>query len=304
MIKTQRSIVDPVALGDVVAAAYQADVQHVVLLRSLVNDVYRVDTADGPRVAKLYRAGHHTLEDVSWEVELSLALDGTVARGVPLADGRLAGSVAAAEGERPLTLWEWAPGGPPTQPFGDELFRRYGAGAGRFHAACDWITIRPRRFSVMAALDRPYQEVLERLGNDDRARLAELIDAAQERMTGADLDTGVCHGDLSLDNLHLDRDRVIFYDLDRAGNGWRATDLTGVAATDHYDAFLDGYRSVRPLRDEDLAAVPWLDAVVRVSNLHFHLIDKPALRGTESLGEGWLQENLDALRSAAATLLR
>ena len=109
---------------------------------------------------------------------------------------------------------------------------------------------------------------------------------------------------MSLDNLHADGDRLVFYDLDRAGTGPRAADLAGVAATDRFDAFLDGYRSVRAFGGADLAAVPWLGAVDLVGNLHFHLVDKPALRGTESWQEGWLDRTLDALRAAAATLLR
>ena len=56
--------------------------------------------------------------------------------------------------------------------------------------------------------------------------------------------------------------------------------------------------------DADLAAVPWLGAVDLVGNLHFHLVDKPRLRGTESWQEGWLDRTLAALRSSAATLLR
>jgi hypothetical protein len=61
---------------------------------------------------------------------------------------------------------------------------------------------------------------------------------------------------------------------------------------------------VRALADADLAAVPWLQAIDLIGNLHFHLIHKPLLRGTESLGEGWYGSTVDALRSAATTLVR
>ena len=122
----------------------------------------------------------------------------------------------------------------------------------------------------------------------DRAMFAELIAAAEEWLSGRELDSGICHGDVSLDNLHVDGDRIVFYDLDRAGNGPRAADLAGVAATAHFDAFLDGYRSVRAFGAADVAAIPWLGAVDLVGNLHFHLIDKPRVRGAESMAEGWL----------------
>src|SRR6185312_11819112 len=214
VIRTLRSIVDPAALADLVADAYRLPVTACVLLRSLVNDVYRVDTGDRPRVLKLYRGGHRTRAEAGWEVDLSRALGGVVARGIPLADGAPAGVLAAAEGERPYTLWEWAPGARPAPPWDDRLFRRYGAATARFHSAGDEAGAPPRRFDVLGALDRPYEEVLDRVAADDRARIAELVTAAREWLAGRALDTGVCHGDVSLDNLHDDGDRLVFYDLD------------------------------------------------------------------------------------------
>jgi Ser/Thr protein kinase RdoA (MazF antagonist) len=298
MIGTQRSLADPAALAALVAGRYGLDVTGCVLLRSLVNDVYRVDTTDGPRLLKVYRAGRHSTADVAWEVELASALGPLVAPGIGAV-----GVLEAAEGSRPYALWAWAPGQRPQPPFGDALFHRFGAAAARFHAAADDSGAGPRAFAVEAALGRPYSELLPRLAPDDRTAVARLIDAAVAHLDGLDLPRGVCHGDLSLDNLHLDGDRVIFYDLDRAGWGRRAADLTGPASTEHWPAFLAGYRSVRPVSDAEVGALPWLDAVGRIGDLHFHLVDKPLLRGTESIGDGWAEHNLDRLRAAARHLI-
>jgi Ser/Thr protein kinase RdoA (MazF antagonist) len=297
MIRTQRSLADPAALAALVSQRYGLAVTGCVLLRSLVNDVYRVDSADGPRLLKVYRAGQHAAADVAWELRLAAALDPLVAPGIGDA-----GVLEAPEGPRPYALWTWAPGVRPRPPFDDALFARYGAAAARFHAAADEVAIGRRAFPVDAALGRPYAELLPRLAPADRTAVARLIDAAVAHLAGLDLPEGVCHGDLSLDNLHLDGERVIFYDLDRAGWGRRAADLTGPAATAHWPAFLAGYRGVRPFSDAEVAALPWLDAVGRIGDLHFHLVDKPLLRGTESIGEGWAEHNLDRLREAAARL--
>lgn len=304
MMRSLRTIVDPAALAEVVAEEYKLPVDRLVLLRSLVNDVYRVEAGDRAYVVKLYRAGHRTVPEVAWEVETSWALGGVLARGVPLADGSPAGSVRAAEGERPYSLWEWLPGERPGEPYDDELFRRYGAATAGLHAAADAAGVPERRFDMWDALGEPYAELLPRLAPADRDRTAGLIDTARAELSTMDLDTGFCHGDVSLDNLHVGGGRLVFYDLDRSGTGPRAADLTGVAATAHFPAFLDGYRSVRPMPEADLAAVPWLQAIDLVGNLHFHLIAKPLLRGTESLGEGWYESTLDALRSAATSVNR
>ena len=60
---------------------------------------------------------------------------------------------------------------------------------------------------------------------------------------------------------------------------------------------------MRPFGDADLAAIPWLSVVDLIGNLHFHLVDKPKLRGVESIGEGWAERELRALRAAAERLL-
>jgi Ser/Thr protein kinase RdoA (MazF antagonist) len=304
VIRTLRSTVAPEAIAELVAGAYGVSADRCVLLRSLVNDVYRIDTADRSRVFKLYRAGHRTPDEVAWEVDLAAALDGVVAPGVRLIDGSSSGVVEAAEGPRPFSLWEWAPGAPPEPPFTGDLYRCFGAATAEFHAAGDRAGPPPRRFDVTGALGWPLDEVLNAVDAADRARFAEVAQAARVRLSDMDLDVGICHGDVSLDNVHLDGDRWTFYDLDRAGHGPRAADLAGVAATEHLDAFLDGYRSVRPFAARDLAAIPWLGVVDRIGNLHFHLVYKPKIRGTESMGEGWLQHNLEALRAQAAALLR
>jgi Ser/Thr protein kinase RdoA (MazF antagonist) len=227
MFPALRSIVDPVALAALAAREYGLDVTGCVLLRSLVNDVYRLETPAGPRVLKLYRAGHGS---AGWEVALAAYVGAGVAQGVPLKDGRAAGLLPAAEGPRAFT-----------------------AEAGR-------------------------------------------------RVAGDDLERGICHGDVTLDNIHVAGDRIIFFDLDRAALGHRAADLSPVASTPQSPAFLAGYRTVRGFPAAAQAALPWLNILLRIDYLHFHLYAKPAMRGTESLTEGWVDENLTALRAAASRL--
>jgi hypothetical protein len=83
----------------------------------------------------------------------------------------------------------------------------------------------------------------------------------------------------------------------------RSCDLYGVRQTEHGDAFADGYQRVRSLRDNDLAALPWFTIVRNISNLRFHLVDKPMFAGTESVAEGWAERILTGLRAAAKDLL-
>ena len=302
MLRPLRSLPDPAELAVVVAEAYGLEVTGCVLLRTLVNDVYRIDTPTCPYVLKLYGLRHRG--DVAWEVRLAahVAAGGVaIARGVPLADGRPAGEVAMPEGPRRYILWEWAPGDRAPRPFDDDLYRRFGMAIARFHAASAGIDSAPRPAGMESLLD----DVLARVDAADRSLISALATATRRHLAdvGPQLDRGVCHGDVTLDNAHLDGARVILYDLDRACDNWRAWDLVGVATTPHWPAFLAGYRTVRPLPDLDVATLPWLDVLLRIDYLHFHLIGKPAFRGTDSIREGWADQNLQALHKAAATLL-
>ena len=302
MLRSLRSLPDPGSLGALVADAYGIPVRGCLLLRTLVNDVYRIDTPDGPYALKLY--GPRRGDRAEWEVRLAahVAARGVdIARGVPLADGRLAGAAAMSEGERIYTLWEWAPGRHPEQPYDDDLYHRFGIAAARFHAAAADFGPAHRPLPMEALLD----DVLARVDAADRPLIARLAAATARRLAevGPLLDRGVCHGDVTLDNIHLDGDRIVLFDLDMACENWRAWDLAGVASTPHWPAFLAAYRSVRPLADLDVATLPWLDVVLLVDFLHFHLVGKPAFRGTDSLREGWVEQNLQALRAAAAVLL-
>jgi Ser/Thr protein kinase RdoA (MazF antagonist) len=101
----------------------------------------------------------------------------------------------------------------------------------------------------------------------------------------AGLDWGVCHGDLTFDNLHVTtRDEFVWYDFDSGGLGWRAIDLQGWAFdrpewTDHWQAFLDGYRESRPISENDIAAAPYLNAAQEIWSIQVDLERRVIARG-------------------------
>jgi Ser/Thr protein kinase RdoA (MazF antagonist) len=298
-----RSLLAADDIAALVTDAYGLSATGAVLLRSLSNDVYRVDTARGPLVLKLYRHGR-PLAGVVWEVRLAAHLGDRVPQGVPLRDGHPAGALDAPEGARAYALWEWAPGAPPQAPATDRLAGLFGRAVASFHAAADvGAPPAPRGTDLGELLGPTLDRVRAAVGPADRELLARFGAALPERLGGAGLDRGICHGDVSLDNVHVDGDRLVLYDLDLAGAGWRAADLTGVATTPTWPAFLAGYREVRPFGGADLAALPWLRVLALISNLHFHLVEKPAIRGIDSIREGWADRDLAALRTGAPELL-
>lgn len=122
---------------------------------------------------------------------------------------------------------------------------------------------------------------------------------------------GVVHGDFELDNMAWEEGGPIAYDFDEAALSWYAadvafavrdlTDHTGRPAAAHralFDAFLDGYRGVRPFDDEDLGRLPLFAGLHAAASL---------VRITRALGEparqepDWLSELRDDLTDMART---
>ena len=312
MLPVSRSIPSPDGVADLVRRSYGLDVTGCSLVRSLVNDVYVVTTPTGRYVLKIYHHGGWSTDEVAWEYELVAHVRASgipTAEGVRLLDGSFVGELEAPEGVRPFGLTAFVDGSKPSPPFDDALYRSYGVLLARFHQAADsFATTRHRRaFGLEQTLDAPLPQVLDALADrpDDRRVVADMAAIARariEELAGRGLSWGIRHGDVTLDNIHASGDGLTLHDFDLAGQGWRIADLAPCLATDFAEAFLAGYTSVRPVTQTDLAALPWLDVIGRIGNLRFHLVDKVALRGTESIGEGWVDRELSALRDAATAL--
>jgi len=313
MSRVLRSIPTPEAVAETVRGSYGLDVTRCTLIRSFVNDVYEIATPERRYVWKLYHHGGWSADEVGWEQELitHLAASGVaVSRAVPLANGELVDVLDAPEGPRPFAMTEFVDGRKPRQPFTDELYDEYGTLLARLHDAADsFRTTRYRRpFDLEETLDDPLAEVLPALAGqpDDQAIVRELGALARNRieeLAEQGLEWGIRHGDVSLDNVHLTSRGLTIHDFDLAAEGWRVADLAGCLATPFAEAFLGGYTRVRELKPVELEALPWLTIVGNIGNLRFHVCDKTAWRGTESLSEGWVDGLLEGLRAKAAELL-
>ncbi|MGA8114992.1 MAG: phosphotransferase [Actinocatenispora sp.] len=316
-----RSLPDPDGLLDLVRRHWpQVAAERVVLLRSLVNDVYRVDVRgdDGPRpghVLKVYRHSHRSLRDVRWEVALTGHLLGC-GIPVPAVTDRAAGGavavLAAPEGPRPVTLSRFLPGRAPGEQSA-ALYSEYGRLVARWHNAADSFPGPHRRLAdpldavptILARLraeghDRAYDAVRD-LADAAAARLGRLaaLPAGQGPVRG------IRHGDVTLDNILVTdgpEARLTIIDFDLAEEGWTAADLYGVRSTGYWPDFAAAYAALRPLRPADHDALPWFTVLSQFRNLVFHLVDKPAWRGTESYREGWLDSLLGELCRGAAAL--
>jgi Ser/Thr protein kinase RdoA (MazF antagonist) len=271
----------------------------------LVNDVYRIGTGDRRYVFKLYRRGGWSVGEVAWEQDLVAYVTGrgvACASPVPMLDGSLCGEMEAPEGPRPFALSEFVDGTKPQPPAGEEVYRDFGRLIGRFHAAgTSFRSSHPRRiFDLSCMLDEPLQAIVPRMaGRADR--VIALAARARQQLSTREPSWGIQHGDVTLDNIHRTGQGLVLHDFDLAGPGWPAADLAGVHATPYWPAFAAGYATAREL--PELSVLPWLEVCALISNLRFHLIEKPQYRGLESLTEGWVDRELARIDKLHTQLL-
>lgn len=193
----------------------------------------------------------------------------------------------------------------PGPPFTADVLRLFGRGAGLIHAAADDFVspYQRRNLDFVTLLDDPLRAVRPFLVHrpDDWVyvlRLSEKLRSGITRLARSGLDWGPCHHDMTLDNVHLTADgRVIFYDFDSGGPGWRSLDFQSVYdysvynQNDHWDAFLKGYSEVRSLGEADLAAVPYFVLVYGFWDLYAAII-RSRWAGVSFLNDEYFDERV------------
>lgn len=225
-----------------------------------VNDVLEISSAQGHFALKLYNVKSRHYETVMWEMELLQHLN---AHGVPLA-----APIAGANGwlehfryqgtDRVGALFQWAPGAKP-QP-SRETYLLLGEAAARIHAAGDsFISTRPRESYDLATLIDDQlsrmEPMLKQVG--EWQRLLDLCNRLRARLEATPLDFGVCHMDLTLDNVHGDGDHITLFDFDSAATGFRANEASGVLrfSESYFRDWLEGYLSIRDFPEHEARTV-------------------------------------------------
>lgn len=275
------SIFDPAALEGWLREVYDLpNPTRCTLVSRSLNDTYRV-ALDNHTVAylRIGRAGARTRAEVERELALvrTLAQAG-VAVALPLArrDGSDVGEVPAPEGPRPVVLIAEAPG-ESVREITPQQSAAYGRLAAQVHNAADQVA--PHHLRALdqdELIQRPLVAIRERMiqlhADPEEIAFLEAIAARTSARLAAiprhAPDWGLCHGDLHPGNVRFAGTTPTLFDFDCCGFGWRAYDLAVFQwnawmerrepawINARWEAFLAGYRAVRELSDQQLAAVP------------------------------------------------
>jgi Ser/Thr protein kinase RdoA (MazF antagonist) len=264
-----------------------------------VNDVTAVTASEGRFALKLYHR-NRTPEAVEWEIDLLLHLGHGGAPVVQPNRGRngYLERVTVDGQQRIAVLFTWAPGSKPGP--GLETYRLLGEAAARIHRAADGFTSSPARETYDAAVlvDDQLRRMRHLLMRAGRWREAVALGARlKERLAEPALDRGICHMDLTLDNVHV-ADELTVFDFDSAGMCWRAVEPWGVLRLSpaYFDAWLAGYRTVRPFGTADQEAVATFGIVGDLRGVAWQLGVAASSRGVPLLDaqdlpaivDGWL----------------
>ena len=266
---TVRSILNADALAEAVREHYGLDVTDCALLKPKLSDLYRVDTAQGPRILRVYPHGLNLGKWIEAELRIIQSLD---ARGIPVSmpiarqDGGLLLPLEASEGERNAVLFAYAHGRALKRSKNPDDFQEFGRLVARMHKAgadlpeqvarvpLDAYTLLIRPLDILGAEYPDRTEELEEL-----REAAETTQQALDRLRHHHEAWGFCHGNLNFSNVHVNaQGEFCLFDFEYCGPGWPVYDLATVLNFESREtarAFMEGYESERPLSDAERTAL-------------------------------------------------
>ncbi|WP_433443861.1 phosphotransferase enzyme family protein [Nonomuraea sp. CA-141351] len=262
-------------VADALAAPWGIGPSRSHFLRSSATHVFVVRDTAFPHGARFLRAvpgWHRDLPAVERRAGLVAGLGRAgagVAVPVPSQGGRVVESVATELGVYHVMLVEGAPGGR------IEVSTLTAAQATVWGAALAGLHLRSGEIADPPSAVPDLRRATAVFAGD--SELVAAILAVADRLDALATDAsrfGLTHNDFELDNLAWKGGMVTAFDFDESGRSWFAADvakavdeLEGRAGTPLFDSFVGGYRSIRPLHEEDLALLPLFDLARAASDL-------------------------------------
>lgn len=285
----------PVALSSLISEKYRARNVNCRLLVRGVGDTYLVESFESCFIFRIYRSSHRSLPQIEEEVRLLLALkkaNVSVSYPIPDISGETILKLEAAEGDRYAVLFSYAPGYA-VKLLNDSQLRSLGHEMARFHNVSSQISPGGSRwnFDIKTTLFDPLEMLKAAFAEDPKGYswLQNVVDQASKKINVTDISgfsKGYCHFDFLPKNFHFENESVTFFDFDFMGYGWLVNDImsfwqhlildvytgrmTQNAADESYRVFLEAYRQVRPVSEQELSVVPYLAIGFWLFYMGFH----------------------------------
>jgi len=280
---TQYSVLSSAAIGDHISHHYGLKILNCRLLIHNVGDTYLLVAETEKYIFKVYRDAHRSLNEIKAELELLQALysgGAKVARPLPDLKADLIQAFNAAEGKRFGVLFAYAHGAVHSDLTQEQLITvgREMAVIHNISASVELSYARPE-YNIETTLHYPLKVIQADFESmkEEYAFLKSTCDKLIKRMADFDLTKfsyGYCHYDYLPKNFHFQHDgSVTFFDFDFAGKGHYVNDFASVyahfflnvifnkmtqeEADRDFKTFLDAYKTVRPISEEEIKAIPY-----------------------------------------------
>lgn len=294
---TQYSVLSANALNTKIQDSYGLKATTCKLLIHNVSDTYVLENTESKYLFKIYRDAHRKLEEIKAEVELlNLLKENGASVATPIADlaGNYLIAFQAAEGTRYGVLFSFAYGKVVTD-FTAQQLTDVGIGMARIHQITSTVELQyPRKaYTVDTLLTQPIATIKPVFSGmeSEYAWLADTVAQVAEKIKQFDQNQfsyGYCHYDFLPKNFHFnDAGEITFFDFDFAGQGLLANDITSFyihfflevyfnkitqqKADELFQVFIEGYRSIKPLTDDEIKAIPYLGFAFWIFYFGFHV---------------------------------
>ncbi|WP_041782456.1 phosphotransferase enzyme family protein [Ancylobacter novellus] len=275
-------------------------------------------------VFRVHRPGYHSRAEIESELAWLTALgrDGVIATLTPVlqADGSLIADLDDGGTIRHAVAFGLLPGKEPAE--GEDLprwYRELGAINARLHAhAKNWQPpdgfVRKRwDYDAMLGEVQLWGDWRAGLGLDAEGRAvlertAELLrDRLEEYGTGEER-FGLVHADMRVANLLVEGDNLSVIDFDDCGFSWYLYDFAAAISFAEHEpyvpelqaAWIEGYRTVAPLSDEDCAILP-VFIMLRRMLLTAWIASHSETPTAQAMGEDYTQGTVELARAFLAT---
>lgn len=288
-----------------------------------MHDNYLVEDGGRKYILRVYRNEWRDSAAIDFELAFLTSLQqhcDFVAAPVLTADETCKFEINAPEGLRYAALFFAAPGEAPLGDASPEIVQVLGQHIASIHQhSKDFVSQSgriPQRQLLNSCylLDRSVAVVSPWLADADRIYLADVQTALNERLSVLLKDIpdewpffAGCHGDVNNSNYHVHDGRLVLFDFDQCGFGWRTFDIGKYFCSliNHPDkqslklAFLDGYESVSPLTTEEHEAVSLFTPLASIWVMAIQVYGVHVL-GLQHLSARAWEQRMKGLRRAVA----
>lgn len=248
------------------------------LLKTNMNHSYRVVADNEHYILRVYNQKHRNIQQVAEEVNLLNKLKDTVHVSYPIlgTTDKFIYEINAPEGNRCAVLFSFAKGNK-IRHLTTELNYNIGIESGKLHLSTQNASIDRTNYSIEKLVDWAHQQLSLYISEtlEEMKTIKTCVTVLSEAFSRFPLRSGVVHLDIWYDNMSIQEDGIVtLFDFDNCGNGWLVLDIgyycmqlfytepDGAEYEKKKAAFIEGYRSITPVSDEELELIPYVGLAI------------------------------------------